>query len=229
MFAPRTLLGGCALANSKLSRKTRDVCEALALAYPDAGPALVFATPFELLVATVLSAQCTDKTVNRVTAKLFKKYRTAAEFAVLKPEELAEEIKECGLYRNKSKHLVAIAKILTDSHGGAVPRERAALERLPGVGRKTAGVVSGLLYNSGALPVDTHVYRIAHRLGLSQAKNPDRVEEDLARFIPAGQRMTVHHRLLAHGRQVCAARKPACSRCVLADYCEFKTTNIERS
>ncbi|MCL2766400.1 MAG: endonuclease III [Peptococcaceae bacterium] len=208
------------MSDDNLLDKVNKITMSLALAYPDAGPALVFETPFELLVATVLSAQCTDKTVNRVTAKLFKKYRTAEGFAGLKPEELAEEIKECGLYKNKSKYLVETAKILLNSYGGTVPQDRSSLETLPGVGKKTAGVISGILFDSGALPVDTHVYRIAHRLGLSGAKNPHRVEEDLAKYIPAKQRMQVHHRLLAHGRQVCTARKPACSKCCLAFWCE---------
>ena len=212
------------MANPGLSRKAEDVSKALAQAYPDAGPALIFDTPFELLTATILSAQCTDKTVNRVTAKLFKKYRTAADFAALTPEKLAEEIKECGLYHNKSKHIVETAKILRDTYGGAVPRERDSLEALPGVGKKTAGVVSGILFDSGALPVDTHVYRITHRLGLAKAKNPDRVEEELSRYFPPERRMEIHHRLLAHGRRVCTARKPACPQCCLADYCCFVLT-----
>jgi endonuclease-3 len=206
-------------SNKEPTYKTEIIVDLLAKAYPDAGPALLFETPFELLVATVLSAQCTDKTVNRVTRKLFQKYNTPAQFATLLPEELAEEIKECGLFRNKSKHLTAAAAVIMNKHGGQVPEDRRVLESLPGVGKKTAGVVSGILYDSGALPVDTHVFRLAHRLGLSNGKNPDRVEEDLIGLIPQEWRIPTHHRLLAHGRQICTARKPACDRCCLVDYC----------
>ena len=208
-----------------LTEKISNITQALASAYPDAGPALVFATPFELLVATILSAQCTDKTVNRVTGKLFKKYNTVREFAALAPDDLAEEIKECGLYKNKSKYLVETAKVLLNTYEGVVPQQRSSLESLPGVGKKTAGVVTGILFGSGALPVDTHVFRIAHRLGLTKAKNPDQVEEDLSEHIPAEQRMAVHHRLLAHGRQICTARKPACGKCCLTEWCEEAIKN----
>lgn len=208
------------MTKTGLAEKANMIAEALELAYPDAKPALVFETPFELLVATILSAQCTDKTVNRVTGRLFKKYRTANEFAALQPAELAKEIRECGLYQNKSRYLVETAKVLINSYGGMVPQERGSLESLPGVGKKTAGVVSGILFNSGALPVDTHVYRIARRLGLSRAKSPHKVEEDLVRYIPAERRMAIHHCLLSHGRQICTARKPACHKCGLAEHCE---------
>ena len=204
------------------AKTVQRITATLAATYPEAAPALVYSTPFELLVATVLSAQCTDKTVNRVTARLFKKYNTAEAFAALDPEVLAEEIKECGLYRNKSKHLVAAAQALLEQHGGIVPETRDELEQLPGVGKKTAGVVTGILYNSGALPVDTHVFRIAHRLGWSKAKTPHQVEEDLIRHIPPPERMQVHHRLLSHGRQTCRSRNPLCAACCFGNWlCQF--------
>lgn len=208
------------LANCK-QEQVAEILELLAAAYPEAGTALLYTTPFELLVATILSAQCTDKQVNRVTDSLFKKFNTPRDFAALMPEELADEIKGCGLYRNKSKYIVAASQALLSRYDGLVPQSREELESLPGVGKKTAGVVSGLLYGSDALPVDTHVYRIAHRLGLSKAKNPDQVEKDLAAYIPAERRMAVHHHLLAHGRQVCLARKPACAICFLQPFCPY--------
>ncbi len=141
--------------------------EILARAYPGAGTALNFNNPFELLVAAILSAQCTDQQVNRITGPLFKKYRTPRDFAALSPEELAEEIKGCGLYRNKSKYIVEASRKILEHYGGQVPRTREELQTLPGVGRKTAGVVLGVAYGGSALPVDTHVYRVARRLGLS--------------------------------------------------------------
>lgn len=209
--------------------KVAKIMEQLAESYPDAGTALHFKTPFELLVAAILSAQCTDKQVNRITDRLFKKYNTPREFAELTPEELAEEIKGCGLYRNKSKYIVEASREIVKRHGGLVPRTRQELEALPGVGRKTAGVVLGVAYGGSALPVDTHVYRVAHRLGLSEARDPGKVEEDLAGCIPPQQRMAAHHRLIAHGRTICSARRPACGGCCLKDLCRYPAREGERS
>lgn len=214
---------------SNKQEKINKLLDILEAAYPNAGTALVYSTPFELMVATILSAQCTDKQVNQVTSKLFKKYNTAQACAARSPEELAEEIKGCGLYRNKSKYIVAASRELIKRYGGIMPRDRDELASLPGVGPKTAGVISGVLYGGSALPVDTHVYRIAHRLGLTGAGKPDQVERDLAAYIPPRQRMNVHHRLLAHGRQVCSARKPACEGCCLAAYCQYYEKKEEHS
>lgn len=194
----------------------------LEAAYPEAGTALKFSTPFELLVAAILSAQCTDQQVNRITATLFAKYNTPGEFAALAPEELAQEIKGCGLYRNKSRYIVEASRQILDKHGGQLPETRKELEALPGVGRKTAGVVLGVAFGGSALPVDTHVYRVARRLGLSQAKDPARVEEDLSKFIPPHKRMSAHHQLIAHGRTTCRARKPACVDCCLKELCRYQ-------
>ncbi|MDF9408963.1 MAG: Endonuclease III [Pelotomaculum sp. PtaB.Bin013] len=202
--------------------KIGKILNILATVYPDAGTALIYKTPFELMVAAILSAQCADKQVNRVTARLFKKYNTPQEFAALSQEDLAEEIKGCGLYRNKSKYIIEASRELVKRYGGTVPRNRSELESLPGVGSKTAGVVSGVIYGSSALPVDTHVHRIAHRLGLSRASNPRKVEEELAGHIPPHQRMAAHHRLIAHGRKVCLARRPACGNCHLVEFCEYQ-------
>jgi len=209
--------------------KIDKILNILAAVYPDAGTALNYKTPFELMVAAILSAQCTDKQVNRVTAGLFEKYNTPQEFAALSPAELAEEIKRCGLYRNKSKYIIEASRELVKRYGGTVPRSRSELESLPGVGSKTAGVVSGVLYGSSALPVDTHVHRIARRLGLSRASNPRKVEEELTVYIPPQQRMAAHHRLIAHGRKVCSARKPACGSCHLVEFCEYQPKEDRRS
>jgi endonuclease-3 len=180
---------------------------------------LKYNTPFELLVAVILSAQCTDKQVNQVTAGLFEKYHTPQQYAVLSPAELAEEIKGCGLYRNKSKYIIEASRAIVTKHAGQVPRSRTMLEELPGVGWKTAGVVAGLAFGASALPVDTHVQRVARRLNLSVAKDPSKVEQELAAYVLPLQRMTVHHRLIAHGRQTCLARRPACASCCLKKLC----------
>ncbi|MDD4766281.1 MAG: endonuclease III [Desulfotomaculaceae bacterium] len=203
------------------------ILKSLAENYPDAGTSLVFETPFELLVAAILSAQCTDKQVNRITDRLFKKYNKPQDFARLTPEELEQEIKSCGLYRNKSRFIIESAREIIKSHGGCVPMTRSELEALPGVGRKTAGVIIGVAYGGSALPVDTHVFRVARRLGLSAAREPAKVEEDLAACVPSGERMPFHHRLIFHGRAICLARKPACHKCSLKEYCSFYQSGSE--
>lgn len=200
------------------------IIKVLAEHYPDAGTALIFKNPFELLVAAILSAQCTDKQVNRITARLFKKYNTPQDFAALSYGELAEDIKGCGLYHNKSKYIIEASREILIKHGGLVPRTRKELEALPGVGRKTAGVILGVAFGGDALPVDTHVYRVARRLGLSDAREPGKVERDLAGCILPGERMSMHHRLIAHGRKICTARKPACQDCCLKDFCLYPVT-----
>lgn len=201
----------------------------MAQCYPDAGTSLVFQTPFELLVAAILSAQCTDKQVNRITARLFKKYNKPQDFARLTAEELGEEIKGCGLYRNKSRFIIESSKEIIKSHGGRVPMTRSELEALPGVGRKTAGVIIGVAYGGSALPVDTHVFRVARRLGLSAARDPVKVEGDLAACVPPEERMPFHHRLIFHGREICSARKPACHKCCLKNYCSYYASGSDPS
>lgn len=214
--------------NSK-KEKINEILDILATAYPDAGTALVYETPFELMAAAILSAQCTDKQVNRVTAKLFKKYNTPQEFATLSQDDLAEDIKGCGLYRNKSRYIIEASRELIKRYGGLVPQNRKELESLPGVGSKTAGVISGVIYGSSALPVDTHVHRIAHRLGLSRASNPGKVEEELAIYIAPQRRMAAHHRLIAHGRKVCSSRRPACGNCCLVKFCQYRPKEDKHS
>jgi endonuclease-3 len=197
------------------------VLELLAGAYPEAATGLKYRTPFELLVAAILSAQCTDKQVNKITGRLFEKYRTPQDFALLSADELAGEIKGCGLYRSKSRHIVRMARILLERYGGRLPESRPELESLPGVGRKTAGVVLGEAFGRDTIPVDTHVFRVARRIGLAAGKTPRQVEQELLAYIQAGQRMAAHHRLINHGRQVCTARRPKCPECCLKELCLF--------
>ncbi|MFX4262016.1 endonuclease III [Pelotomaculum propionicicum] len=211
------------------NEKITEILNLLAQYYPDAGTSLVFQTPFELLVAAILSAQCTDKQVNRITARLFKKYNKPQDFARLTPEELAEEIKGCGLYRNKSRFIIESAREIVQTHGGRVPMTRSELETLPGVGRKTAGVIIGVAYGGSALPVDTHVFRVARRLGLSAARDPVKVEGDLAACVQPEERMPFHHRLIFHGREICSARKPSCYKCCLKNHCSFYASGSEPS
>ncbi len=210
--------------NCDQSSQVNNILSTLAVNYPEAGTALVFRSTFELLVAAILSAQCTDKQVNRITAGLFMKYNTPGDFAALSYNQLEAEIKGCGLYRNKSKYIIDAAREIVEKHGGLVPQSRKDLESLPGVGRKTAGVVIGVAYGGNALPVDTHVFRVARRLGLSSARDPAKVEEDLTGCIQPRDRMSMHHWLIAHGRRVCFARKPACGECCLKDFCRYQAT-----
>lgn len=199
--------------------RAKQIMSRLAEAYPDATTELKFTTPFELMVAVILSAQSTDRQVNIITEKLFKKYNTPEEFANLTADQLANDIKGCGLYRNKSKFIVEASRILMQQYGGRVPQERELLERLPGVGRKTANVILGVAFGQAAFPVDTHVHRLAHRLGLSTGKTPEQTERDLCALIPSELWQRSHHQMIYHGRRVCAARKPRCTDCCVQDLC----------
>jgi endonuclease-3 len=192
---------------------------ALREAYPAAATALDWRTPFELLVATVLSAQSTDRGVNAVTPALFARFGDARALAAAPLEEIEGAIRTLGLYRSKARHLKALAQIVAERHGGEVPRSRAALEALPGVGRKTANVVLATAFGVPALAVDTHVFRVAHRLGWSRARTPEATERDLRRRIPRADWIWCHHALIHHGRRVCHARRPACDRCSLRPHC----------
>ena len=200
----------------------RRVLDALALLYPEARAELHFSNPFETLIATILSAQCTDKRVNQVTEVLFKRYPDAFAFSRLTQEELEPQIKECGLYHAKAKNILATCNALVEQYGGRVPETREELMNLPGVGRKTAGVVLMAAFGGDEIPVDTHVFRVANRIGLAHADTPEKAELQLAALIPAGERGHAHHLLIWHGRRCCAARKPACERCPLRDgLCEY--------
>ena len=188
--------------------------------YPNAHCALDFKTPFQLLVATILSAQCTDKRVNMVTPALFKRYPTPAAMSEAKPEELEEMIKSTGFFRNKTKSLLAMSRAVAEEHGGQVPDTMEELVRLPGVGRKTANVVLGNAYdkNEGVV-VDTHVGRLSARLGLTKQTDPVKVEQDLVKLFPREQWTMLSHLLIEHGRQICEARRPKCEVCFLNDIC----------
>lgn len=197
----------------------RAVLDFLAREYPDARILLDHGSPFELLVATVLAAQCTDERVNRVTPALFRRYPGPESLAAASRAELEEAVRPTGFFRNKAKALQGLAGALVARHGGAVPATMDGLVALPGVGRKTASIVLGACFGEDALPVDTHVARVAHRLGLTESGDPDRIEADLARAVPAGARWRFAARLGWHGRRVCVARKPRCSACGLSAVC----------
>jgi endonuclease-3 len=196
------------------------VIKRLKAEYPDAATQLRWSNPLELLVATILSAQCTDEQVNAVTRELFDKYRSAEDYAEADPERLEQEIHSTGFYRNKAKALREMAAVLVEEHGGTVPRTMPEMVALPGVGRKTANVVLGNAFGSEeGIVVDTHVKRLSGRLGFTQQSNPDKVEQDLLEVVPQGERTIFSHLLIFHGRRVCKARKPDCPGCVLNDIC----------
>ena len=205
--------------------QNRLILAELARLYPDARPALHFANPFELLVAVMLSAQCTDVKVNMVTPALFAAYPDAAALATADPAEIDPIIKTCGLFHNKAKNLVLMARELTARFGGEVPADHDALESLPGVGRKTANVVMSCAFGADAIAVDTHVFRVANRLGLADAPDVLKTEHQLMQNIPQSQWSRAHHWLIYHGRRVCAARKPACESCTLRAWCEYANGN----
>lgn len=188
--------------------------------YPDAHCALNFTTPLELLIATILSAQCTDVRVNMVTAGLFQKYRTAADYAEADPEQLARDIQSTGFYRQKARMVQGCCAALVQQHQGAVPDTMEALIGLPGVGRKTANVVLGNAFDRPqGIAVDTHVQRLAQRLGLTTEITPDKIEQELLRLVPRKAWTLFSHLLIAHGRAVCKARVPLCAACPLCDLC----------
>lgn len=188
--------------------------------YPGATTALNFTNPFELLIATMLSAQSTDRQVNLITRDLFQKLKKPADYARLAPEELAEKIKRVGLFKNKSKNIVATCQILTEKYHGQVPQTMEELAALPGVGRKTANVVLANAFHQPAIAVDTHVFRVANRLGLANSRDALGTERDLMKNIPREQWSDAHHWLIYHGRNICAARNPKCGECPVAELCE---------
>lgn len=193
----------------------------LSAANPRPETELEYTTPFELLAAVLLSAQATDVSVNKATRRLFPVANTPQALLALGEERLCDYIRTIGLYRSKARHLLQTCRILLDEHGGRVPRSREALERLPGVGRKTANVVLNVVFGEPTIAVDTHIYRVANRTGLAPGKTPDAVEQGLLACVPETFRQHCHHWLILHGRYVCTARSPQCSRCGIADLCEF--------
>jgi endonuclease-3 len=204
---------------AKTARLKR-IIAGLTKAYPDAHCELDFSNPLELLVATILSAQCTDKRVNLVTAQLFKKYRTAADYAQAAPAQFEREIQSTGFYRNKAKNILACCRAIVENHGGKVPGTMEELVALDGVGRKTANVVLGNAFgvNSGIV-VDTHVARLAQRLGITSEKDPVKIEQDLMALVPREQWTLFSHLLIWHGRRRCYARNPDCPNCEVRDHC----------
>ncbi|MBI1735939.1 MAG: endonuclease III [Candidatus Rokubacteria bacterium] len=202
-------------------QRAKRILASLARAYPDAKCALEFETPLELLVATILSAQCTDERVNMVTRDLFRRYRTAADYARASLPALERDIRSTGFYRAKAKSLVGMATALVERHGGEVPRDREALRALPGVGLKTANVVLGNAFGVPGIAVDTHVFRIAQRLGLAKAEQPDRIHDQLCEVLPRPRWTHACHLIQAHGRRTCTARKPACPTCPVRALCPW--------
>ncbi|CAL94052.1 DNA-(apurinic or apyrimidinic site) lyase [Azoarcus olearius] len=194
----------------------------LAAANPEPKTELEYQTPYQLLVAVVLSAQATDKSVNLATRKLFAAAPTPEAMLALGEEGVADYIKTIGLFRNKAKNTVALSRLLLERHGGEVPRDREALEALPGVGRKTANVVLNTIFREPAMAVDTHIFRLANRTGLAPGKDVMAVEQSLLKRVPKAFLLDAHHWLILHGRYVCTARKPNCAACIVRDLCLFR-------
>jgi endonuclease-3 len=203
----------------KERRRIAEIFDRFAAATAEPRTELAYASPFTLLVAVVLSAQATDVSVNKATEKLFAVADTPAQMLALGEAGLTPYIASIGLYRTKAKNVVALCRILIEQYDGQVPLSREALQALPGVGRKTASVVLNELDIEPAIAVDTHVFRVAHRLALSKGKTPDQVEADLMRIVPPERRTRAHHWLILHGRYVCVARRPRCAACLIADLC----------
>ncbi|HTT04228.1 MAG TPA: endonuclease III [Steroidobacteraceae bacterium] len=203
-------------------QRCRRIFEALRAANPEPRSELQYHSPFELLIAVMLSAQATDRSVNAATAGLFQVASTPERMLGLGLAGLKRHIRTIGLYNTKARNILATCGLLVSEHGGQVPRERAALEALPGVGRKTANVVLNVAFGEPTLAVDTHVFRVANRTGLFRAASPREVEDGLLRVIPAEFRLHAHHWLILHGRYICKARRPECPRCPIERWCEYE-------
>jgi len=203
-------------------QKRGEIFARLARANPKPTTELAYRTPYELLVAVILSAQATDKSVNLATAELFQVAGTPQKMLALGRDGLIPCIRTIGLYRNKAKHILEASRLLVERHGGEVPATREALEQLPGVGRKTANVVLNTAFGHDTIAVDTHIFRVANRTGLAPGETPLEVEERLLKFVPEAYRRDAHHWLILHGRYVCKARKPDCPQCLIRDLCEYR-------
>ena len=210
-------------------QKRREIFRRLQAANPNPKTELNYSTPYELLVAVVLSAQATDKSVNEATKALFVEANTPEKMVKLGVAGLEKHIKRIGLYRGKAKNVIALSRLLIEEHQGQVPADREALERLPGVGRKTANVVLNTAFGEPVIAVDTHLFRVANRTGLAPGKDPLEVEQRLMKFTPPEFLKNAHHWLILHGRYTCIARKPGCPECVIRDLCEFrhKTKDVQ--
>ena len=201
--------------------RARKIVQALKNAYPDAKCALDFTNPLELLVATILSAQCTDERVNMVTPVLFQKYRIARDYAAVDATALEADVRSTGFYRAKSRSIIGMAKALVDRHGGEVPKNREVLTELPGVGLKTANVLLGNAFGEQAIAVDTHVFRVSQRLGLARSDDPDKIHDQLVDVLPKTELTLTTHLLQSHGRRCCAAKKPLCPACPVKTLCPW--------
>ncbi len=202
--------------------KRRQIFERLRAANPTPTTELVHRTPFELLVAVILSAQATDRSVNLATEKLFAAANTPAAMLALGEAGLRDHIRTIGLFNSKTRNILETCRLLVERHGGEVPRERQALEALPGVGRKTANVVLNTAFGEPTMAVDTHIFRVANRTGLAKGRTPLAVEKGLLRHVPPEFRRDAHHWLILHGRYVCQARRPRCEGCAIADLCDYR-------
>lgn len=204
-----------------MDEKSQKILEELAKLYPDAQPALKFKSPYELLIAVILSAQCTDERVNKVTEVLFREHNTPEKMLNLKQEELEKYIFSCGFYRNKAAHILSASRDILEKYNGVVPNTLEELKTLAGVGQKTANVVYAVAFGGDAIAVDTHVFRVSNRLGLAEGKTPAKVEEGLCKALPKNEWSKAHHYLIYHGRRVCHSQRPDCANCTLKDLCDF--------
>jgi len=204
------------------SQRLDEILRRLDRMYPNVTCALTHGSPWELLVATILSAQCTDKRVNEVTPGLFAKYPTPQDFAATRPEVLAVDIRSTGFFNNKTRAIKSASRVIVERFGGVMPRTMEELLQLPGVGRKTANVILNTAFGLPAIAVDTHIFRVANRTGLAPGGNPEEVERKLLKFVPDEFRLHAHHWLVLHGRYVCLARSPKCGECPIRDLCEYR-------
>ncbi|MCL2861381.1 MAG: endonuclease III [Firmicutes bacterium] len=210
-------------------KKTKEIIEILVKMFPEAKCELNFSSPFELLVATILSAQCTDIRVNKVTNELFKKHNTPLDFANLEYNELEKLIHSCGFYRNKAKSIIDSSRAILERHNGEVPNDMEKLTALSGVGRKTANVVLSNAFNAQTIAVDTHVFRTSRRLGLSNGKTPHAVEKDLMNVFEFSEYSITHHLLIFLGRYICKSRSPECHKCDLKELCDYYRDEISQN
>lgn len=210
------------------AQKAAQALQILAKSYPDARPALHYSTAYELLVAVILSAQCTDERVNIVTAELFKEHNTPRTMLALSQQQLEGYIFSCGLYRSKAAHILSASRDIEEKFGGQVPADFSSLKSLAGVGQKTANVVVSVWFDADAIAVDTHVFRVSNRLGLAHAATPAKTEEQLKQIIPQQDWSKAHHWLIWHGRRVCHARQPDCAACPLAEVCDYFSEKEEK-
>ncbi len=216
-------------SKKQLRERAQAIIRTLNEIYPKVEPALVYTTPFELLIATILSAQCTDERVNIITKDLFQKYRTPEDYIAVESEELEQDIFSAGFYRQKTKSIKNCCLALKEKHNGEVPSDFNALVKLPGVGRKTASVVAGNAFGIPAIAVDTHVKRLSNLMGFVSTKNPEKIEEELKTLIEPEWWVASSHLLASHGRNVCFARKPRCNECAIADLCPSFNPGTEKS